>query len=1168
MTTPDATPARSPRPARPHGRGDAGTPRTRAGVTHAPTTVTAVVVTRGATPYLDATIAAVRAQQHAPDRLLVVDVVRDADRRARLAPASDDAPPTVLVHAPRATSFGAAVRAGLAHLADLGSAPAPSPSGWLWLLHDDATPEPEALEALVRAVEHAPSVVLAGAKQVEPGDRRRLVEIGLTTSPAGRRMTSVEPGEIDQGQHDGRVDVLGVGLAGALARLDVWTALDGPDPEYGNVGDGLELSRRARLAGHRVVVVPGAVVAHARATHLDLRRRESDPEHEPDEERSFAARRRAELWYRLTGAPTGLVWLHLVVVALLAVPRALWQLGAKRARRARAEITAAAWAVLRPVALWRSRRRVRRARVLPRSAIVPLRATWRDVLVARRDRRLARGERRRALARGDAFALAERRADLRRRLVGVSLTTVGLVGLTLWWLGPALGAVGRGARLVSESLPVASGSLADVWAEVADGWLRSGVGDAAAADPLLTVLLPFVALVTPFGGGLQTVVDVALVGSLVVAGLGAWLAAGTATKSLLLRSTAALVWVATPVLAAGLGAGRLGDVLAHVALPWAVWGALKGVGLGARPPVERAVVAAARRAEARRLERESATSDDGEEAYLAAAGVASAPVTETVLPMTRPVAHASVPAAAFGGLALAVAVAGAPVLLVPSLVGLLLVALLRGRPRPRGGRRLLLLVAVPPVFVLVPLVAEVVRRGAAAWPLLLASPGRPVPTNAPAGWRLLLGEPTVQPAWSWAENLPVPAAVAAALPLVLGGLVVVCALGALVRRDRAGAVRGAWLVATVALAAGAAAATVVVGAGDLGAVHASAGGAVSLVVLALLGAGLVGLDHVTERVAEHAFGWRQMTLALLVVVGLAGSGLALARGAELVDVRGAAGLRVLEGDVVPAVGRQMQEAPRSARVLRLDAGPTTTFQLLHADGPQLADTSVVLAHRALTADADAPAEALATAVASLVGGVDDDGSALVDLGVGAVLVGPTTDEDARGALLARLDAHAGLERVADGATGTVWRVAVPAGESAGTATVTGWARLLDGSGAGLVVPSDGRSIDVRLRASDLAELGTTAGTGWDVQPGTRTLVLAERAAPGWRATLDGRRLEVAQRVPEGAWQQTFALPAEGGGRLEVWYESPGGTWWQVALVATAVIYGLLVVPVRRRVVER
>jgi len=1165
MTSPDAP---SSRPPRPSAQARTGTRRTRVATSHAPTTVVAVVVTRGTTPYLDATIAAVRAQDRAPDLLLVVDVARDEERRARLAAAADDALPTVLVHAPRAASFGAAVRAGLDHLDDLGSAPAPGPSTWLWLLHDDATPEPAALDALVRAVEHAPSVALAGAKQVEPGDRRRLVEVGLTTSPAGRRMTAVEPGETDQGQHDATDDVLGVGLAGAIARLDVWAALGGPDPEYGNVGDGLEYSRRARLAGHRVVVVPGAVVAHARATHLDLRRRESDPDHEPDVERSFALRRRAELWYRLTGAPTGLVWLHLVVVVLLALPRALWQLGAKRGRRARGEITAAAWAVLRPLPLWRSRRRVRRARVLPRSALVPLRATWRDVLVARRDRRLARGELRRALARGDAFELAERRADLRRRVVGVVLTAVGLAGLTLWWLGPALTAAGPAARLVSPALPVAGGSLADVWAEVADGWVRAGVGDAVPADPLLTVLVPFVALVTPFGGDLQTVVDLALLGAVGLAGLGAWLAAGTATKSLLLRASAALAWVATPALAAALGAGRLGDLLAHVALPWAAWSALKGVGLGARPPVERAVVAAARRAEARRLERESAASDDGEEAYLAAAGVAAAPVTDRTLPASRPAAHASVPAAAFGGLALAVAVAGAPVLLVPSLVALVLVALLRGRPRPRGARRHLVLVAAPPVLVLVPLVVEVVRRGRDTWPLLLASPGRPVPTQAPPGWRLLLGEPTSLPAWSWAEGLPVPAEVRAALPVVLGGLVVLCALLALVRRDRAVAVRGAWLVATAALAAGAAAATVVVGAGDLGEVRASAGGAVSLLVLALVGAALVGLDRVTDRVAEHAFGWRQVVLVVFVVVGLAASGLALVRGAALVDVRGDDGLRVLAGDVVPAVGRQMQEAPRAARVLRLEAGDATTYQLLRADGPQLADTSAVLAHRALTAGDDVPAAALADAVAALVGGVEDEGTALVDLGVGAVLVAPGADDDARGALVARLDADAVLERVADGPTGTVWRVAVAAGQDAGTATVTGWARLLDDAGEGVVVPSDGRGVDVRLPLAGADDVGTTSGAGWDVQPGTRTLVLAERAAPGWRATLDGRRLEAAHRAPEGAWQQTFALPAESGGHLEVWYASPGGTWWRAVLVATAIVYGLLVVPVRRRVVER
>ena len=70
----------------------------------------------------------------------------------------------------------------------------------------------------------------------------------MTTSRLGRRMTGDEPGEVDQGQHDGREDVLAVGLAGALVRRDVWDELGGTAPGLGPFGDGLDLSRRARLA--------------------------------------------------------------------------------------------------------------------------------------------------------------------------------------------------------------------------------------------------------------------------------------------------------------------------------------------------------------------------------------------------------------------------------------------------------------------------------------------------------------------------------------------------------------------------------------------------------------------------------------------------------------------------------------------------------------------------------------------------------------------------------------------------------------------------------------------------------------------------------------------------------------------------------------------------------
>src|SRR5690606_1961322 len=106
----------------------------------------------------------------------------------------------------------------------------------------------------------------------------RLLEAGVTTSRFGRRMTGVAEGEVDQGQLDGRDDVLGVGTAGMLVRADVWAELGGTDPALGPYLDGLDLSRRARLAGHRVVVVPEAVVRHARASFAGVRDGE-EPDH-------------------------------------------------------------------------------------------------------------------------------------------------------------------------------------------------------------------------------------------------------------------------------------------------------------------------------------------------------------------------------------------------------------------------------------------------------------------------------------------------------------------------------------------------------------------------------------------------------------------------------------------------------------------------------------------------------------------------------------------------------------------------------------------------------------------------------------------------------------------------------------------------------------------------
>src|SRR6478735_4992355 len=259
----------------------AGPPATTSS-TPATAPVTAVVVTRGRTSYLPTTLSALAAQTRRPLRIVLVDAGDEPDATLdtllqQTVAAAGGAPQPALttIAVPGARTFGDAVRRALAD----GAEGAGLPATWLWFLHDDSAPAPTALAELARAVTRARSVGVAGVKQRTWSEPERLLEAGLRTSRSGRRMTDVKPGELDQGQHDARDDVLGVGLAGALVRRDVWDALRGTDPVLGPFGDGLDLSRRARLAGHRVVVVPSAVVRHAQAGYLGLRSvaLESDP---------------------------------------------------------------------------------------------------------------------------------------------------------------------------------------------------------------------------------------------------------------------------------------------------------------------------------------------------------------------------------------------------------------------------------------------------------------------------------------------------------------------------------------------------------------------------------------------------------------------------------------------------------------------------------------------------------------------------------------------------------------------------------------------------------------------------------------------------------------------------------------------------------------------------
>lgn len=158
---------------------------------------------------------------------------------------------------------------------DLPELPHGEPVQWLWLLHDDCAPEPDALAELLRVVDaeltanREPAIV--GPKLRGWYDRRQLLEVGVSIARSGRRWTGLERREQDQGQHDQVRPVLSVSSAGMLVRRDVWEELGGFDARLPLMRDDVDLCWRAQAAGHQVLIAPDAVLRHAEASARERR---------------------------------------------------------------------------------------------------------------------------------------------------------------------------------------------------------------------------------------------------------------------------------------------------------------------------------------------------------------------------------------------------------------------------------------------------------------------------------------------------------------------------------------------------------------------------------------------------------------------------------------------------------------------------------------------------------------------------------------------------------------------------------------------------------------------------------------------------------------------------------------------------------------------------------
>lgn len=500
------------------------------------TRVTAIVVARQGGEHLARTLDALSKQTRQPDVVIAID--NSAKETAK----------------PQLATFGAAQvltasgRISYGEALEIASRTFPAvtgPSDFLWFLAQDSAPLPSALAELVGALEVSPSVAIVGPKQMDWNEPDQIREYGLTLTTGGRTVSLVT-NELDQAQHDHLSDVMAVGANGMLVRQQVWNDLGGFDSHLRVVDDALDFCVRARLAGHRVALVPtarvrtagdGVIGAVGDDTYRARKRRE----------RQY---RSAELYRRLVYSSGFMLMWHWLGLLPSAIIRSLGQLLAKRPGAVSGEFRAALSAAFSGGSVGRARRSLRSTRQSSWSVIAPLRMSQAEV------------RRRNTLAREAVqIRLHGEKRPLHFFTGGGAWVVLALGVVSLTVFSPLIGANAIAGGAI---LPLGT-TVSDLWSAVGYGWLAGVQGLIGPADAFSGVIAVLGTLTW-----WQPTFSLVLLWFLAIplAGLGAWFLAARLTERVGIRAFVAIGYALAPALFSALNEGRPAAVITHLVLPW------------------------------------------------------------------------------------------------------------------------------------------------------------------------------------------------------------------------------------------------------------------------------------------------------------------------------------------------------------------------------------------------------------------------------------------------------------------------------------------------------------------------------------------------------------------------------------------------------------------------
>ncbi|MFI1291122.1 glycosyltransferase [Streptomyces sp. NPDC020792] len=503
--------------------------------------------------------------------------------------------PDDLPYLKRPSSWDPVTRTWRDETYDLPELPYGEPVQWLWLLHDDCAPEPDALAQLLRVVENEyelgrDDVAVVGPKLRGWYDRRQLLEVGVSIANSGRRWTGLDRREQDQGQHDHVRPVLSVSTAGMLIRRDIFEELGGFDRRLPLMRDDVDLCWRALSAGHRVLVAPEAVVRHAEAASRERRTvdcvgRTAASPHKVDKAGAVYT-----LLVNTRTAALPWVLLRLVLGTLL---RTVAYLVGKVPGQAVDEIRGLMGVLLRPERIIAGRGRRGKPQIDKgelRALLPPPGATIR-VTVEQVAGNLVGGSDAEASSAGrhggaiesgpggdDAdFLEIEQFARLKRiaRKPGPVLFLV----LLFVSLAACRGLLGGGALAGGALLPAPADS-SELWSRYLDSWHPVGAGGTPSAPPYLAMVATLASLLL---GSTGLAVTVLLVGSVPLAGFTAYFASRPLVPSRLLRAWGAVAYAFLPATTGALAGGRIGTAVLAVLLPLIARAGVAAAGLAKAP---------------------------------------------------------------------------------------------------------------------------------------------------------------------------------------------------------------------------------------------------------------------------------------------------------------------------------------------------------------------------------------------------------------------------------------------------------------------------------------------------------------------------------------------------------------------------------------------------------